>query len=91
VAADGHYISPALTGYLISGRPQTKTTPGELTQAELRVLSLIAELKTTREIGEILHVSPLTVETHRRNMCEKLGLRGSNALVKFALSRRGSG
>jgi DNA-binding CsgD family transcriptional regulator len=30
----------------------------------------------------------LTVETHRRNICEKLGLRGSNALVKFALAHK---
>jgi DNA-binding CsgD family transcriptional regulator len=82
-----------LATYLISGRQQLKQGPpqGEisaLTVAELRVLRLIAELMTTREIAEVLHVSPLTVETHRRNMCEKLGLRGSNALVKFALSRK---
>jgi DNA-binding NarL/FixJ family response regulator len=89
VAAGGGYISPALTGYLLSGRVQSKAAAlEELTTAEARVLRLIAELKTTREIAELLGVSPLTVETHRRNMCEKLGLRGSNALVKFALSRR---
>jgi DNA-binding NarL/FixJ family response regulator len=94
VAAGQHYVSPALTSYLVSGRQQPKALSsaepelGDLTAAERRVLRLIAELKTTRQIADALNVSPLTVETHRRNMCEKLGLRGSNALVKFALARR---
>jgi DNA-binding NarL/FixJ family response regulator len=91
VAAGQHYVSPALATYLISSRQHSKPPQGEidaLTIAEMRVLRLIAELKTTREIAGALHVSPLTVETHRRNMCEKLGVRGSNALVKFALSRK---
>jgi DNA-binding NarL/FixJ family response regulator len=94
VAAGHHYVSPALSTYLIHGRQQARSSPSgaadlaDLTGAEMRVLRLIAELKTTREIAEMLHVSPLTVETHRRNMCDKLGLRGSNALVKFALARK---
>jgi DNA-binding NarL/FixJ family response regulator len=94
VAAGQHYVSPALTSYLLSGRQQAESRSNgnpdlnDLTGAERRVLRLIAELKTTRQIADTLHVSPLTVETHRRNMCEKLGLRGSNALVKFALARK---
>lgn len=94
VAAGQHYVSPALTTYLVSGRQQPKARSAsesfldDLTGAERRVLRLISELKTTREIADALHVSPLTVETHRRNMCDKLGLRGSNALVKFALARK---
>jgi DNA-binding NarL/FixJ family response regulator len=93
VSAGQHYVSPALTTYLMSSRDakvKTGAQMSDLTAAELRVFRLIAELKTTREIAESLHVSPLTVETHRRNICEKLGLRGSNALVKFALARKGA-
>jgi DNA-binding NarL/FixJ family response regulator len=92
VAAGEHFTSPALTSYLV--RRQTRTaprvTPGldELTPAELRVLELVADYKTSREIGEALHVSYRTVQAHRTNICAKLDLRGSHALMKFALDHR---
>lgn len=91
VAAGEHYTSPALTTYLMRRQQAPQDRAGslaDLTATEMRVLRLVAEYKTTREIAEALFISPLTAETHRRNICEKLGLRGSNALVKFALSRR---
>jgi DNA-binding CsgD family transcriptional regulator len=50
------------------------------------VLRLIAEYKTSREIADELFISFHTVETHRRNICDKLDLHGSHALMKFALS-----
>jgi len=91
VAAGQRYASPALTTYLVY---RSRRTPGSssslalLTATELRVLRLISDYQTTREIAEAMSVSPLTVETHRRNICEKLSLRGSHALVKFALANR---
>jgi len=92
VAAGQYYVSPALTGRLIRGKQETEARQTgrmkDLTPAEMRVMRLIAEYKTTREIAEALFVSPLTVETHRRNICEKLGVRGSNGLVKFALAHK---
>jgi DNA-binding NarL/FixJ family response regulator len=92
VAAGEHFTSPALTSYLV--RRQTRTvssvTPGldALTPAELRVLELVADYKTSREIGEALHVSHRTVQAHRTNICAKLDLHGSHALMKFALDHR---
>jgi DNA-binding NarL/FixJ family response regulator len=92
--AGKHYISPTLAAHLLRGKEQSRRPqppPGslkDLTAAEMRVLRLVAEYKTTREIAAELFVSPLTVETHRRNMCEKLGLRGSNALVRFSLANK---
>lgn len=94
VAAGHHYVSPALTSFLIRGRQPRAKDPArapnlrDLTATEMRVMRVVAEYKTTREIAAELHVSPLTIETHRRNICEKLRLRGSNALVKFALAHR---
>jgi DNA-binding NarL/FixJ family response regulator len=92
-AAGKHYISPTLAAHLLRGnQPRRPQPPPEslkdLTAAEMRVLRLVAEYKTTREIAAELFVSPLTVETHRRNICEKLGLRGSNALVRFSLANK---
>jgi DNA-binding NarL/FixJ family response regulator len=100
-AAGQHYVSPALTSFLVrraaappaqQARPLLAgTEPGgltALTPTELRVLKLIADYQTTKEIAAALHVSPRTVETHRANVCQKLGLHGSHALMKFALAHK---
>lgn len=92
VAAGRHFISPSISGYLVNRAAHnaalSEQTPSldDLTPTEVRILKLIAEYKTNKEIAEELHVSPRTVESHRANICQKLGLRGSHALMKFALS-----
>jgi DNA-binding NarL/FixJ family response regulator len=94
VAAGNHYASSALTTHLInrSRRSQIlhEEKPGvkNLTATESRVLRLIGEYKTSREIAEELFISPRTVETHRTNISQKLDLRGSHALIKFALAHK---
>lgn len=94
VAAGRHYISPSLSPYLINRcnraipLPEEKSALDNLTRMERRVLKLISEEKTSKEIAESLFISPRTVETHRTNICRKLELRGSLALIKFALSHK---
>ena len=61
---------------------------GNLTPTERRVLALIADYKTSKAIAEELFISPRTVDTHRNNICQKLGIRGSHALMKFALAHK---
>jgi two-component system, NarL family, response regulator DegU len=56
-----------------------------LTPTERKVLKLLADYKTTKEIAAEMFVSPRTVETHRANISLKLNLHGSHALMKFAL------
>lgn len=56
--------------------------------AERRVLSLVAEALTNREIAERMFISVRTVEHHRANICAKLGLTGRNALLTFALTHK---
>ena len=91
VAAEGHYISPAISSFLMNRTARRSKLaderPGleQLTPTERRVLRLIAEKKTSKEIGSELFVSPRTVDSHRNNICTKLDLHGSNALLKFAL------
>jgi DNA-binding CsgD family transcriptional regulator len=46
-------------------------------------------MRTSKEIAAQLGVSPRTIENHRAHICEKLGLRGTHALVKFALQHKG--
>ena len=59
-----------------------------ITPTERKVLRLIAEGKSSKEIGEVLSIHYRTVENHRTNMCRKLGLEGANALVRYALQHR---
>jgi DNA-binding NarL/FixJ family response regulator len=94
VADGGHYLSPSISGYLVRRRGRTEELaarkPGldDLTKAERRVLRLIAEKKTSREIAAELFISPRTVEAHRANISAKLKLSGSHSLLQFALENR---
>ncbi len=64
------------------------TGPSEpLTPREQEVLKLIAEAHTNKEIGEILHLSEKTVESHRGNLLRKLGMRDRVELVRYAIRR----
>ena len=58
----------------------------DLTPAERKVLQLVAEDKTTKEIAELLFVSERTVESHRSSICAKLDLHGPNALLRYAMT-----
>jgi DNA-binding NarL/FixJ family response regulator len=95
--ADGRfYVSPLVSHYLVKRNEQLKTLYStqpslrELTPAEKKVLRLIAENRTSREIGELLHVSYRTVQNHRTSICQKLNLQGYNRLLQFALEHRAS-
>ena len=59
-----------------------------LTPTERAILKLIGECRTTKEVASQFFISPRTVETHRANICQKLGLRGNHVLTKFALTHR---
>lgn len=88
-----HYISPALSTLTISrGNKGPAVDPSivsaGLTQTEMKVLRLIAQGKTTKEIAETLFVSPRTIESHRTNITGKLNLHGTNALLRFALENK---
>lgn len=55
-----------------------------LTKREVEIIRLVRQNKTTQEIAEHLFVSPFTIETHRRNICAKLDIKGNNGLFLFA-------
>ncbi len=60
----------------------------KLTRREKHVLTLIADGKTTNIIAEELFISPLTVETHRRNLMQKLEVSNAASLVKVAVEKK---
>ncbi len=59
----------------------------EMTRREKEILTLIAKEYTTQEISDQLHISLNTVETHRKNLLSKFGVRNSVGLIKVALER----
>src|SRR5882724_2349733 len=88
------YISPQLSTFLLNRRKKAdalleeKPTLESITPTERQVLKMVAQEKTSRQIADELCISVRTVEHHRANICLKLGLRGSNALIKFAIGNR---
>jgi len=94
VAAGQSFFSPVLSGHLLAHRDRAdelaRRIPSinDLTASERRILRLIAEAKSNKEIAEALFISFRTVERHRSNICAKLGLTGKNALLTFALTHK---
>ena len=83
------FIPPANQGELIkewldSGDDQPRD---ELTPRELEVVKLIAEAHTNRQIADVLKLSEKTVESHRANVLQKLGMRDRVELVRYAIRR----
>lgn len=60
------------------------TQPISLSRREIEVLKLIATGLTNKEIAEKLFISPLTVDSHRKNLITKLDVRNTASLIKKA-------
>ncbi len=86
------FLYPKATQALIRAFLQPRISgeqePAEiLTPRESEVVKLVAEGHTSREIGQLLHIAEKTVERHRANMLDKLGLRDRVALTRYAIRR----
>ena len=90
VLAGGIYVSPVLAERLArdlnedSERPLHET----LSDREFEVLRLIGSGMTTTQIAEVLHLSMPTVSTYRTRMLEKMNMRTTADLIKYALRNR---
>jgi DNA-binding NarL/FixJ family response regulator len=86
------YVSAAMSVYLLRQQPITPTPAeilaAQLTPAERNILKLISLGETSKGIGEKLSLSYRTIENHRTNMCRKLDIVGTNALLRFALEHK---
>lgn len=94
VNEDNYYISPNVSNLLVNRRIKSKNlikkNPelGNLTKTERNILRFISENKTSKEIAEVLFLSHRTVENHRTNISNKLNLKGSHSLLKFAIENK---
>src|SRR5262245_9053149 len=94
VAAGEHFVTSSLTSFLVERRaranalvdrqPELKT----LTASERRIVKLIADGRSSKEIASELFLHYRTVENYRTAICQKLGISGANALLKFALQHK---
>lgn len=80
-----HRIDETINGHLEIGPEEIQSILSLLTKMELKVLHLVAQEKTTAEIGDSLFISPKTVENHRHSISKKLNLKGGHSVLAFAL------
>lgn len=91
VVSGKKYLGDEITEVLIDDYLDSKTENGdiatELTERELEVLKLYADGKTTREISEELFVSVKTVGTHKQHIQEKLNIKTTVEMIKYAIKQ----
>ncbi|MEJ2697124.1 MAG: response regulator transcription factor [Candidatus Sulfobium sp.] len=90
VLADKIYLSPDISGIVVESYVRHTPKPESsaytlLSDREREVLQLLAEGRTAKEIAEELNVSIKTVETHRTNIMNKLGIHRLAELTKYAV------
>jgi two-component system response regulator NreC len=86
-------LSPAVTrlvieDYLRWGGPRPQEDNDSLSPREREVLQLIAEGYTNKQMAEILSLSIKTVQAHRTNLMQKLGLHDRGELIKYAIQKK---
>ncbi len=88
---DGHpFYSPEIMNtmvkQLVTGNSPKKELAGQkLTRREIEVLKLIAEEQSNQEIADLLFISIRTVNTHRTNLLNKLEVKNTAGLVRYAI------
>lgn len=90
------YVSPLLFSHMIKldrkrkSLIKKKLAINNLTSTEREILKHIAENKTSKQIASDQFVSFRTIQNHRTNICRKLDLQGTNALLEFAIENKSS-
>ena len=84
VASGSRYLSPDIA-QILADTPPDKWSQAKLGRREIAVLKLVALGRTSAEIAILLHISTGTVEVHRSNMMQKLGLHNIAELTLYAI------
>jgi DNA-binding NarL/FixJ family response regulator len=93
LAAGKSFFSPAVAQLMLDDYARRLTERGvadrydALSEREREVFQLVAEGRSSKEIAELLSVSPATIETHRTHVLQKLGLRNTAEVVLYAVRR----
>ena len=93
VSAGKPYFSPTISRALLEEDMRLMRKRGVqdsfdlLTEREREVLQLLAEGKSNKEAAVVLNLSPYTVETHRTNLMQKLGIHNTAEIVLYAVRK----
>lgn len=87
------HISAKVSGALLTRAQRAAATQerpklADLTPTERRILAMIGDQQSTKQIADTLFISVRTVDRHRSNLCAKLTVTGTNGLIKFAIAQR---
>ena len=86
------YLSPAIAPIVLArignGEPANGSRAAHLTRREREVLKLIAEGATTKDVAQRLGISTKTAQAHRNNLKQKLELRSTAELVRYAIKHK---
>ena len=85
VARGDTWLSPSLTKRVVATYTQGASPDAVLTPRQREVLQLVAEGHSNKEIASRLNVSLKTVETHRTELMDRLGIHGVASLVRYAI------
>jgi DNA-binding NarL/FixJ family response regulator len=92
VSKGGTFLSAAISKQVVDGFLRAANDAPDLlaglTERQRHILQLIAEGRSTKEIASDLNLSVKTVETHRAQLMDKLGIRDTAGLVRFAIRAR---
>jgi len=97
VRGGGRYFNEAITNLVFEDFYQKKkltntqgkvTLPNDLTKREQEVLALVASGKSNQEVADDLFISIKTVDTHKNHILDKLGLKNTAELVKYAIKNK---
>ena len=83
ILAGSRYLSPRIQDSLIKDK-DGPITPG-LTPRQTEILRLVAAGKTTKEVARVLGISPKTVEFHRAQIMDRIGVHNVTALTRYAM------
>lgn len=85
------YLSAKITEVLIrdylSKEEEVHDNSEELSERESNILKLVAEGKSTREISDVLFISVKTIGTHKQHILEKLNIKSTAGLIKYAIKK----
>ena len=93
VAAGKSFFSPAVARLMLDDYVRRAAGVGvadrydSLSEREREIFQLIAEGRTSRNVAEVLDISPATVETHRAHILQKLDIHNTAELVLYAVRR----
>lgn len=89
VSKGNRYVSTFLEDDLFADQSKSDGYLSKLTLSERKIIELIAQLKTSKQIAALLFLSEKTVEGHRSNIIEKLGLpKEKNILLKWVIRNK---